>query len=306
MTAFAEAWLLAFLLAATLGAGALALLAAGILMRESWVESLRPVLVPVARAAWLLPVLALPLVALAGELYPWGSGKALAVGVAGAAILLLWAGIGRVLARPGASRGAAGLCLMLVLLSATIGLEDWALSRDPGWTGSLLGLALFAGGAAASLSLAVLLRGCPETDEARTGMERALLTLAVLMLWLWFVQFLTVWAADLPPEAAWYLRRGEGAWFWVKAAVAAPALLGALALAIVPQSRPWRMRGVCGLLILAHGALLLWTVRPDAALAPGAARGAPEGWVDAIVIAAVALALVLAARVPRRGGPNPV
>lgn len=306
MTAFAEAWLLAFLLAATLGAGALAVLAAGILMQERWVDPLRPVLVPVARMAWLLPVLALPLAAMAGELYPWGGRKALAVGLAAAAILILWAGIGRVLARPGASPRAAGLCLMLLLLSATIGLEDWALSRDPGWTGSLLGLALFAGGAAASLSLAVLLRGCPETDEARTGMERALLTLGVLTLWLWFVQFLTVWAADLPPEAAWYLRRQEGAWLWVKVAVAAPALLGALALAIVPQWRPWRMRSVCGLLILAHGALLLWTVRPDAALAPGAARGGPQGWVDTIVIVAVALAVLLAARVASRAGRNPV
>jgi hypothetical protein len=306
VTAFAEAWLLAFLLAATLGAGALAVLAAGILMQEAWVDPLRPVLVPVARMAWLLPVLALPLAAMAGELYPWGGRKALAVGLASAAILLLWAGIGRVLARPGASPVEAGLCLMLVLLSATIGLEDWALSRDPGWTGSLLGLALFAGGAAASLSLAVLLRGCPVADAARTGMERALLTLGVLMLWLWFVQFLTVWAADLPPEAAWYLRRQEGAWFWVKVAVAAPALLGALALAIVPQWRPWRMRGVCGLLILGHGALLFWTVRPDAVLAPGAAQGEPQGWLDAIVIVAVGLAVLLAARVASRAGRNPV
>ncbi|WP_458094583.1 hypothetical protein [Roseomonas sp. WA12] len=306
MTAFAEAWLLAFLLAATLGAGALAVLAAGILMQEAWVDPLRPVLVPVVRMTWLLPVLALPLAAMAGELYPWGGRKALAVGLASAAILLLWAGIGRVLARPGASRAVAGLCLMLVLLSSTIGLEDWALSRDPGWTGSLLGLALFAGGAAASLSLAVLLRGCPETDAARTGMERALLTLGVLMLWLWFVQFLTVWAADLPPEAAWYLRRQEGAWLWVKVAVAAPALMGALALAVVPQWRPWRMRIVCGLLILGHGALLVWTVRPDAALAPGAARGEPQGWLDAIVIVAVALAVLLAARVASRAGRNPV
>jgi len=307
VTALAEAWLLGFLLAATLGAGALAVFSAGILLQERWVEPLRPVLGAAAGAAWLLIPFALPLLPVLDRLYPWTDGaKAIAVPAAGAAILALWALLGRLLARPAPTRWRAGAALLLVALSAAIGFEDWALSRDPGWVGSLHGIALMVGGAAAVLSLAVLGRGEPKDLTARTGLERALLTLGIFALWLWFVQFLTVWAADLPAEAAWYLRRQEGGWFWLKAAVAVPALLGAIALSALPQWRPWRMRLVCALLVVQHAALVLWTVRPDAPLAPGAALGQPSAVADVIVIGLLGIVLLLAGRAARRRAENPV
>ncbi|HEY8614391.1 MAG TPA: hypothetical protein VIL69_24280 [Roseomonas sp.] len=306
MTGFAEAWLLAFLLAATLGAGALAVLASGILMRESWVEPLRPSFSAVGRAMPVLILLALPILALAGELYPWSGKRSLAVLISGGAILVLWAVLGRLLAQPGASRKRAGASLLLLVLSAAIGFEDWALSRDPGWVGSLNGIALLVGGAASFLALVVLVHGRPGEPEARTGLERALLTLGIFALWLLFVQFITVWAADLPPEAAWYLRRQEGGWFWLVAGLAVPSLLGAIALSAMPQWRAGRMRTVCVLLVVQHASLLLWTVRPDAVLAPGAARGMPSLLADAIVIGSVALLLLLAFRLARRGGARPV
>ncbi|MCR0983723.1 hypothetical protein [Roseomonas populi] len=307
ITAIAEAWLLAWLLAATLGAGALAVLASGLLLRELWVEPLRPAFSAAGRAMPALVVLALPLVALAPDLYPWtGKPRAVAIGVATAVILPLWCVLGRWLDRRAEKRWPAGIALMLVVLSAAIGFEDWALSRDPAWVASLQGISLLEGGAAAFLGLAVLILGCPEDPEARTGLERALLTLGVFALWLWFVQFVTVWAADLPPEAAWYLRRQEGGWPWLKLGIAVPALLGAIALSAVPQWRPWRMRAVCALLVMQHAAGLLWSVRPDAPLAPGAAEGSPGAVTDAIVIALVALLLALALRLAGRGRADPV
>ncbi|WP_159350197.1 hypothetical protein [Roseomonas harenae] len=306
MTAFAEAWLLAFLLTASLGAGALAVLSSGILLRELWVEPLRPAFSAAGRAMPALVLLALPLLLLAGRLYPWaGQGRALLIEAVSAVILVLWAVLGRMLIRT-ASRRKAGLALLLMVISAAIGFEDWALSRDPGWVGSLHGIALLTGGAAAFLSLAVLAQGRPQDPEARTGVERALLTLAIFTLWLWFVQFITVWAADLPPEAAWYLRRQEGPWLWLKAILVVPALLGAIVLAVVPQWRPWRMRVVCGLLLAQHSALLLWMVRPDAPIAPGAAQGAPSPIVDAIVIGFLGFLLLLGWRAAKRGGAHPV
>ena len=84
-----------------------------------------------------------------------------------------------------------------------------------------------------------------------------------------FTQFLVVYAADIPAEASWYLRRSEGAWGVLKLGVALPALLGAVALAVVPQWQNWRLFLVASLLLVNHLANLFWTVRPEAA--PGAA-----------------------------------
>jgi hypothetical protein len=307
MTAFAEACLLAFVLAATLGAGALVVRAAGLLLRERWLEPLAPVFIAAGRLMPLLLLLALPVLLLAGALYPWAGGpRAVPVLSASGAILLLWSFLGWWLARPAPTRRAAGAALLLVVLTAAVAFEDWALSRDAGWVGSLNGIAMLVGGAAAFLGLAVLLQGCPEDPEARTGLERALLTLGVFALWFLFVPYVTVWAADLPPEAAWYLRRQEGIWLWMKLGVILPALTGAILLSAMPQWRPWRMRLVCGLLLLQHVALVLWTIRPDAKLAPGAAHGAPNPLADAIVIGLAALALLLLARRAARSGSEAV
>jgi len=307
VTALAEAWLLAFVLAATFGAGALAVRAIGILLQERWSEPLSPLLVGIGRAMPVLLLMAVPLVLLAGRLYPWAGGPgAFRFLAAGGVILVLWCVLGRLLARPEPSRRLAGLALLPLVLSAAIGFEDWALSRDEGWTGSLNGLSMLVGGAVGMLGLAVLAQGCPTDREARTGVERALLTFGIAALWFVFVPFVTVWAADLPGEAAWYLRRGEGIWAVVKMGIALPALAGAVALGVVPQWAPWRMRAVCALMVLHHVALVLWTVRPDAPLAPGAASGAPSVLADAIVIAAILLLALAAVRWAGRRSAEPV
>jgi len=306
MTAFAEAWLLAFLLAATLGAGALVVLSAGILLQEVWVAPLRPAFSVMMRAMPFLILLALPMFFLAGRLYPWVEPpRTIIAGTASIAVLVLWSALGRFLIHTQA-RWVAGTALLVTVLSGAIAFEDWALSRDLSWAGSLHGIALLTGGATASLALAILARGEPEDAEARTGLERALMMLAIMTLWLWFVQFITVWAADLPSEAAWYLRRQDGFWFWLKAGLILPALLAAIAFAAVPQWRPWRMRLVCVLLAIQHPALLLWMVRPDAPLAPGAALGAPSVLMDAIVIGFLGFLLLLGWRATKRGGTQSV
>lgn len=299
----AEAWLMLFLLAAGLAAGALAASATGHLLGENWLAPLRRSLRTVVRAAPLLLAFALPLPLLAGWLYPWASGVPWwrAGGVFALwtlAALLLWAALGWWLARPGERGWRAGVTLLLLVPTAALAMEGWALSRDPAWTGSLQGLALFVeqvGAATALVALVSVLRDGMPDDEARTGLERTLLTLALLTLWLWFIQFIVVWAADLPPEAAWYLRRAEGVWFWVYAAVGLPALLGALALSLLPQWSRWRLLAVCGLMLAAHLAHLGWIVRPDA---PG---GGSAGWADLLAFGLVAAAVFVIWRTTKPG-----
>ncbi|MBX9753083.1 MAG: hypothetical protein K5Q68_26085 [Roseococcus sp.] len=305
----AEAWLPAFLLAAGLTLGALVALALGHLLAEAWLQPLRPPLAAMARAAPVLLLLALPLLLAMPALYPWAAApeprdwslgwyQPLPFGLRSLAGLLLWSGLGWVLARPEPRRRTAGAALILLVLSGALLMEDWALSRDQCWTGSLQGLALVIEQIGAAIALAALLalrQGMPE-DAARMGLERALLTLGMMTLWLWFVQYVVVYAANLPQEAAWYLRRADGLWGWVKLAVALPALLGAIGLALVPQWARWRLVAVCLLLLVQHVAHLAWVVRPDAALV----GGVTSGWADALVSALVLLPLVLAWRLSRR------
>jgi hypothetical protein len=307
----AEAWLPAFLLAAGLTLGAMVALALGHLLAEAWLAPLRPPLAAMARAAPLLLPLALPLLSAMSALYPWASGaepggwyRPWPFALRSLAGLLLWVGLGWVLSRSEPRRRTAAAALVLLVLSGALLMEDWALSRDQAWTGSLQGLALVMGQVSAAVAVATLLalrRGLPD-KAARMGLERALLTLGMMTLWLWFVQYVVVYAANLPPEAAWYLRRAQGPWAWLKLGIALPALMGAIGLALVPQWARWRLVAVCLLMLAQHVAHLAWLVRPDAALA----GGATSGWADALILSLVLLALALAWRRPARYGlPSP-
>lgn len=280
MTLFAEAWLLLFLLAAGLVAGALAALAMGHLLGDDWLRPVRPGLEAAARAAPLLLPLSLPVLLLLERLYPWAVAAPadpvhaawfapafFAARVLGA--LALWAALGRWLLAgwSGALHPRrAGAVLLFLVPTAGVAAQDLALSRDLSWFGSLQGFALVIGAASAALAgatlAALLWRGLPR-PESLDGLERALLTLGMAVLWLWFVQFVVAWAGNLPEEAAWYGRRGEGVWFWIKFGFALPALLTAIALSLVPQWGAWRLGAVCALLFAHHAAQVAWVVVPD-------------------------------------------
>lgn len=297
--AMLEALLLVAVLGAGLVAGSLGLLMFGNLLGEDW---LRPVHGPLLAMALLVPVvgaLALPVLLGLEQLYPWAStiGDPPVQGpraawlepdffrLRAAAVLSLWVLLAILAAVYRGSRllGAVGLALLVP--SAALAAQDWVMSRDPIWLGSLQGLALFVEQLAVALAAAVLVllarRGLPERAPAR-GLERALLTLAVAIMWLWFIQFVVVWAADLPTEAAWYLRR-YGGWAWLKLGLLVPALAGAIALAAPPRSGALRLALVCLLLLVTHVGHLFWLLRPEVLVE------APPAWLDAVAVAGLLL-----------------
>ena len=283
--ALLEAWLTGFLLFAGLSAGALGVLAVGHLLREDWLAPVRAPLEAAALAMPLVAIMALPVLLGLDALYPWAGPVPPPMPEPRAAwlsptpfrlrmvaILGLWIGLAWLLtrqARP--DRRLAGAVLAAMVTSVTIAAQDWSLSRDPGWWGSLQGFAVWVEGMMAALAAAALVtlaRGRMPDGETGPGeaAERGLLALGLATIWLWFVQFITVWMADLPAEAGWYLRRVEDGWGLLKLGVAVPALLLGLALAAPPRHRPWRMAAVCLLLLAGHVVHLWWVVRPDAPL----------------------------------------
>jgi hypothetical protein len=300
LPSLAEAWLPAFILAAGLTLGALMTLAIGHLLRESWLAPLRPPLAAMALGAPILLPLATPLLVAMPMLYPRDTGwfETNLFLLRSLMVLLLWAALGRVLARETARRRTAGIALLALTLSGAIAMDDWAVSRDPAWISSLQGLSLLVGHLSSAMALAVLLtlhRITPD-DEVRTGVERAMLSLGLAILWMWFTQFVVVYAADLPEEAAWYVRRSSGAWPWLKLGIALPALLAAIALAIVPQWRFWRLVAVSVLLLLQHVAHVIWVVRPDATVCCDGTAALADALIGLLVAACMVVAWRHAAR----------
>jgi hypothetical protein len=300
--ALLEAWLVGFLAWGGLSVGALGALAIGHLLREDWLAPVRAPLEAAALAMPLVAVMALPVLAGVEALYVWAGPvpppmpapraawyqpwpfRLRGLGVLAAWIVLAW-----LLTRPGGpGKRVSAVALAVLALSVMIAAQDWVLSRDPSWWGSLQGFAIWLESAMTALAAAALVslaRGAMPPGETGAGeaLERALLALGLATLWLWFTQFVVVWMADLPEEAAWYGRRLDPPWNLVKLGVAVPLLLLALVLAAPPRHQRWRMAAVCMLLMASHLAHLWWTVRPDAP------RAMPAAWLDGAVLAFLGL-----------------
>jgi hypothetical protein len=317
-----EAWLLAFVILSGLAAGSLGLLMIGHLMSEEWLTPVRDETEAAALTAPLLLPLAVPLAGGLASLYPWAApGAALDLPPARAAYLdpafflarggvylIVWCALALWIARTRHVRRASAVGLALLAPTMTFAGNDWVLSREPSWWSSLFGFALAASHLLAALAGAILLSlSEPEHPTAirMKSLERALLTLALLALWMWFVHYLIVWLADVPDEVAWYLAR-SGSWLGMLGLAVASLVAAILILAPPGFTRRTMMVG-SALLLVQHAAFMIWIVRP-------AAREPALSWVDAVVaggLAAVwgaAFAVALKHRraaAPRFATPSP-
>jgi hypothetical protein len=110
-------------------------------------------------------------------------------------------------------RIASGGLIVVTLLASFAGI-DWGMSVEPRFHSSIYGLIFIGGALLSGLAFALLgavWRG--RDDPGKGGLGGALL-ISAIMLWAYFhaMQYVVMWSADIPLEAAWYLRRGEGIW----------------------------------------------------------------------------------------------
>lgn len=282
MTRLAEGWLLAVVIVAGLSLGSLGLLAIGRLLGRGWVEPLQDEIKPTAMAISLAGLLAAPLGFFFDDLYrlPRPASAELAAWFDGDVFLLrslayflLWTALALFLVRRARPRWNA---IGLILLAPTAALAgiDWVLGRPPFWWSSLFGFAFAASQLGAALAFVFLANAAqrePVSFEQHRSLVSALLTLALLTLWLWFVQFLAAFMADLPDGAGWYLARLEEG-RWPPLAIAA-ALLGAAILLLVQAHRGRATVLAASALIIAQHLLhSAWLLRP--------AGTPPLGWMD--------------------------
>jgi hypothetical protein len=138
------------------------------------------------------------------------------------------------------------------------------MSRTPEWWSSLFGLVFAISQLLPALAGAVLLtllKASPLERKHLRSLERALITLALLILWLWFVQFLIIWMTNLPGEIGWYIARYEAWGWWMPGLVLAAMIAGTLAL-LPPIVGGLLLRAGTALLLIQHGAHMLWLVNP--------------------------------------------
>jgi hypothetical protein len=179
---------------------------------------------------------------------------------------------------PGPSQARSGVGLILLVATTSLAAFDWVMSLDPLWYSAALGLLVCAASAAAALALAVLWRlGTQGQGPAAPARLHDLgnLLLACLLLWsyLVFMQFVTVWIANLPWEIRWFLPRLDSGWRWLGVAVLTLQLLLSLPLLLSRAAKraPITLGLAACLILCAQALYALWltlpTLRPRA---PGA------------------------------------
>ena len=164
-------------------------------------------------------------------------------------------------------------------LTVTFASIDWAMSLEPHWFSTMYGVLFIAGQGLSAFAfivvvLVLLSDRAPLADYVgpRHYHDLGKLMLAFVMFWAYvsFSQYLIIWSGNLPEEIPWYIKRLQGGWGWVGAALllfhfALPFLL------LLPRSanrNPRILGAVAGLVVLMRMLDVFWLTKP-ALSAPG-------------------------------------
>ncbi|BCM83789.1 hypothetical protein [Methylobacterium indicum] len=308
--ALARGWLLAWIAFGAAPAGSLVLLLVHRITGGRWGEALAPVLRPTAA---LLPLVALGFLGVAvalPALYPWAADPGVVKpGVASlylnpplfivrsAVALLGWSVLAGLVLTGRGSRLVTGLGLAFYGLTISLVPVDWILSLEPRFTSSAFGAGLALHQVLAALALAAV--ASPRGLGGRTAPDLANLLLATLLgvLYVGLMSYVVAWYGDLPPKAAYYLRREVGPYpALIGAAVAAGGLVPFLFLLVGAVRRSPGALRLVGVLVLVGLALrVCWLVLPAWGAGAGGAAVAAGLWLTGLIVLA-RLALRLAGR----------
>ncbi|MFK3737339.1 hypothetical protein [Massilia sp. TN1-12] len=284
----------------------------------AWGEAIRPPLLRAARWLPLACLLFLPVLLGMHALYPWldhpPSGKpeeafrdwwlspgffvARSIGY-----LLLWSALAWIETRSQRrSAGRAAAFLLLYGVSVGLAAVDWIMSLQPHWYSSIFGWLAGAGQVLAGMALAVLLADREAIRARLPDLGNLLLMYVLVWGYLSYSQFLVIWAADLPHEISWYLRRSDTLWKTVAWLLAAVHLFAPLALLLARRAKraPRVMGMLAGTLLGAHLLDCWWLVLPSVE----GLQGRTLWFAPAAAAVLAVLAMLVRLPVPARGEGN--
>jgi len=296
-------YLFAFLFFTGLSVGSIAIAMVHAMTGGSWGYLIRPYLAAAARVLPLQAALSLPLLIGVRIIYPWAA-PAAAVDdaalqaqswylnptfftlrtVAYFAVWLLFSSrLQRGFDKPERLSHIAASGLIAYTLTSSLAAIDWVMSLTPQWHSTVFGMMIATGWMLSATALAVLCTSATgrshDTPPPTILHDLGNLLLVMILSWsyLAFMQYLTVWIADIPGETSWYIPRTLTswrvlAWFLI-------AIHFAIPFAVLLSRRAKRHRGwlsaVAALLLIAHLVDALWLVVPN--LHPG---GMALSWTD--------------------------
>ncbi|HTH43686.1 MAG TPA: hypothetical protein VL528_01270 [Oxalicibacterium sp.] len=203
----------------------------------AWGEAIRAPLLRNAQWLWLTALLFLPIALGTAHLYPWAAHSGSSAWSWHAALsapgfkdvwlsrpffigrsvfyLIAWHTLARLSMRPGLRRARLFSAFALITYGFTVSLAsvDWIMSLMPLWYSSVFGLLAGTAQMLAGMALAIVMairRGTPPAVLRDLG--NLLLMYVMTLAYLSFVQFLIIWAENLPHEISWYLVRARQEW----------------------------------------------------------------------------------------------
>jgi hypothetical protein len=246
----------------------------------AWGETIRPPLLRAARWLPLACLLFLPVLAGMQLLYPWAGAHVpepdtpfrrwwftpgLFV-VRSVAYLALWSVLAWIETRARRrSAGRAAVCLLVYGVSVSLAATDWIMSLQPEWYSSVFGWLAATGQMLTGLALAVLLIDREAARKRLPDLGNLLMMYVLTWAYLAYVQFLIIWAADLPREIAWYLRRDTPVWHAVAWGLLALHGAGPVAILLSRHAKrgPRLMGMLAAVLLAAHLLDCWWLVLPS-------------------------------------------
>lgn len=121
-------------------------------------------------------------------------------------------------------RHFSGPGLALYGITITFAAMDWLMSLEPHWYSTIFGAMIGASQVVTGLAFTtiVLMWLAPLatqfhalSEEYLDDLGKLLLALSLFWAYMSFIQYLIIWAGNLPEEVVWYLRRLRHGWQWV-------------------------------------------------------------------------------------------